>query len=825
MKAASFLSAVLLTTLTTTASVAAAGRSSAAPPQLFERNRIAVENSATHPQGVRALVTDAVEEFIITVEPATVAANPEILTIDLPGLPTLEAVRTRFVNYRKDGKSWSGTLRHVGASGKGPGYIHLGYHGDQITGLMEFEGQRFRIAGSRGNHRLFRLSDDLSTRSCAMELPAEALAPALDTSSSSVEGLSQAREPLSLQTEALGTIRIDVLAVYPREFFTDANAAAEAALPTFIQDSIWLANDAFTNSGVDAYYNLVGVVPITGTSQPTNGLFNSLGWMDPRTSTAPTTAPPQELADLRNAFGADVVNLFIPFNWSTNDYCGVANQPLANNPSTGAARFYRGNIIVSNTTMGDRAFSVQRTSCGQQDYTLGHEIGHNYGMGHDDASPTDPLWLYPYGRGKVLTFSDGSKKATVMACECTGCFCTRTCSLGSGAVCNRIPYFSDPTRNYPGTTVSLGNSSTTDPRDNARVGRDNVATYAAFRAQSTNTPPTANFTVSCMGRTCTFNASGSTDNAAIPSTGYWWDFGEPSSGTNNSGTGQSVTHTYGNGTTFRAHLVVKDAGGQTDVVWGTANPQPVYEGYVEQANCRAISGWAWDQYQPNTPINVNIRRDGTSVSTVSANGFRQDLQNAGKGNGAHAFGYTPNSGWKDGNWHTPDVRFGTTTTSLTFLMSPNTIICNASIFTNTAAPTENGSTGGQVYTVSTRFSSNRAGYITQLGFYRATGETGSNTLRLWTNAGLELANVTTNCSSAGWCWGTLSTPVAISANTDYRVGVNTNTYQSKTGCGLNSAIYRDPLTAHQGYWMAGHGFPTSSGACNSNFHVDVKFDI
>ena len=775
MHAVKFLSAVLLTTLTTTASAAAAGRPSSSPPQLFERERVSVDK-ATHPQGSRWLVPDAVEEFVIQADPALLAANPAVLTIDLPDFPALEAVRTRFVEYRPDWKSWIGTLRIAGTKDEGSGYIHLGYHGNQITAMIDYEGKRFRILDGR----LVRLSEDIGPPPCAVESskdPSKILR--FDT-----EALQQKEDGLALATAALGTYRLDILAVYPRAFF-DLTASTESALFTFIQDSISMANDSFVNSQIDAYYNLVGIVPIVGASQPTSGLSSGLNWL---------SSEPAEVVALRNAFGADIVTLYIPYEWTGTNACGIANLPEAGGgfqPGPGA--------------FGQKAYSANRYNCGLGDHTLGHEIGHNYGMRHhDDVTGSNDL--FQNGRGKLLSVSS-TTKATVM-----GCYCPSGCAANSTAVCNRIPYFSDPNISYFG--VPTGDID----RNNAAVGRTQVPTYSGFKSQSANTPPTANFTVSCSGRTCTFNASSSTDNAAIPSTGYWWDFGDGTTGT-----GQSVNRSYGNGTTFRVHLVVTDSGGQTDVAWSTANPQPVYEGYVEQANCRAISGWAWDQYQPNTAINVNIRRDGTSVSTVAANGFRQDLVNAGKGNGYHAFGYTPNSGWKDGSWHTPDVRFGTSTTSLTFLMSPKTIICNASIFTNTSAPTENGYTGGQVYTVSTRFSSNRAGYITQLGFHRATGETGSNTLRLWTNAGVQLASVTTNCSSAGWCWGTLSTPVAINANTDYRVGVNTNTYQSKTGCGL--PITRDPLTAHQGYWMAGNGFPTSSGACNSNFYVDVKFDI
>jgi hypothetical protein len=145
-----------------------------------------------------------------------------------------------------------------------------------------------------------------------------------------------------------------------------------------------------------------------------------------------------------------------------------------------------------------------------------------------------------------------------------------------------------------------------------------------------------------------------------------------------------------------------------------------------------------------------------------------------------------------------------------------------SMFTNTPGPAENLSTGGVVYTVATQFSSTQSGKITQLGFHRATGEMGGNTLRLWTDSGTLLASVPTSCTSAGWCWGSILPPVPITAGTRYRVSVNTNVYQSKTGCGIGSGITNATLTAHSGFWIAGNTFPTT-GSC-SNFFVDVKFE-
>jgi len=84
---------------------------------------------------------------------------------------------------------------------------------------------------------------------------------------------------------------------------------------------------------------------------------------------------------------------------------------------------------------------------------------------------------------------------------------------------------------------------------------------------------------------------------------------------------------------------------------------PVYNGYFDDASCAALSGWAWDQRQPNTSINVDVLVDGTVVGSASANGFRQDLVNAGIGNGVHGFVIPTPSFVKDGRPHSVSVAF------------------------------------------------------------------------------------------------------------------------------------------------------------------------
>ena len=328
-----------LTTLILPLSALAAPPDSPPPQRLYRLD--------THPQPAvrRDLVPDGAEEFLIEVSPATVAVKPAAFVIDLPGAPPLVAVRTRFFDYRPDWKSWFGTLHYANSgNGRETGFIHVGYHGDQITALLEFGGERYRIAGGlEESHRLVRLSSELSPPPCG-----------LDTGDDSFSALETEREAALDEgpvLAALAATRVDVLAVYPKAFFAQS-AAVENGLFTFIQDSISLANNAFANSGVNAFYNLVGIVPLTEDWQPTNGLFNSLSWV--------TNQPSMEVYGHRYAFGADILTIYIPFEWNADNYCGVANLP-----QTG------GGFSPYSGSFDQKAFSVNRNGCGLNDFNPG----------------------------------------------------------------------------------------------------------------------------------------------------------------------------------------------------------------------------------------------------------------------------------------------------------------------------------------------------------------------------------------------------------------------------------------------------------------------
>src|SRR5256886_3628532 len=90
-------------------------------------------------------------------------------------------------------------------------------------------------------------------------------------------------------------------------------------------------------------------------------------------------------------------------------------------------------------------------------------------------------------------------------------------------------------------------------------GTPNLLLYSSATGQP---PPVANFTFSCAGLSCSFDASSSTAQATAS---YGWTWGDATS----AGSGQTASHTYTAGGSYTVTLTVTDAGGS-----GT-NTQPV----------------------------------------------------------------------------------------------------------------------------------------------------------------------------------------------------------------------------------------------------------
>jgi RHS repeat-associated protein len=127
--------------------------------------------------------------------------------------------------------------------------------------------------------------------------------------------------------------------------------------------------------------------------------------------------------------------------------------------------------------------------------------------------------------------------------------------------------------------------------------------------------------------------------------------------------------------TGTAHTITLKAGG-TPTVIGT--PQTLtcssanFAGFFDYADCTQLAGWAWDANQPIAALNVDIYDNGALLATIPAATFRQDLQNAGKGNGDHGFTYSTPALYSD-TTHSLSVTYSGTTIPLGG--TPKTITC------------------------------------------------------------------------------------------------------------------------------------------------------
>jgi methionine-rich copper-binding protein CopC len=125
-------------------------------------------------------------------------------------------------------------------------------------------------------------------------------------------------------------------------------------------------------------------------------------------------------------------------------------------------------------------------------------------------------------------------------------------------------------------------------------------------------------------------------------------------------------------------------------------------------------------------------------------------------------------------------------------------------------------------TVGVRFSSSANGTVTAIKFYAGSGNTGPQTVTLWSSNGDQLGTGTSTASSTGWRTVNLTTPVQITAGDTYTASYRAPAgHYSVTSGGFNDSYSRGPLTvpAGGGTYRYSEGFPSASS--NTNFWVDV----
>jgi len=175
------------------------------------------------------------------------------------------------------------------------------------------------------------------------------------------------------------------------------------------------------------------------------------------------------------------------------------------------------------------------------------------------------------------------------------------------------------------------------------------------------------------------------------------------------------------------------------------------------------------------------------------------------------------------------------TTPVSWSFSTPSGVTNATLWPTGAAPSVASVADPGANELGFRFYSDVAGYITGLRFYKGAQNSGTHVGHLWASDGTLLASATfANESATGWQQVSFSSPVQISANTQYVASYYTPTgnYAVTNNYFVNTSVDSSPLHAPADgangangvyHYGAGGGFPTSS-YLSSNYWVDVMFN-
>ncbi len=104
-----------------------------------------------------------------------------------------------------------------------------------------------------------------------------------------------------------------------------------------------------------------------------------------------------------------------------------------------------------------------------------------------------------------------------------------------------------------------------------------------------------------------------------------------------------------------------------------APPLPHHLSDIDGADCYEMFGWVWDKHRPNGAVDVELWDGDRYILRFTADEFRQDLLDAGYGNGQHAFHLWTPSVLTDGRPHTVHLRIAGTRVELT--SSPKVLVC------------------------------------------------------------------------------------------------------------------------------------------------------
>ncbi len=178
------------------------------------------------------------------------------------------------------------------------------------------------------------------------------------------------------------------------------------------------------------------------------------------------------------------------------------------------------------------------------------------------------------------------------------------------------------------------------------------------------------------------------------------------------------------------------------------------------------------------------------------------------------------------------ARIETPGPGITVNVTTNSTRCT--LFSPNAVPSTPDVTDPAPEELGVRFTTDVAGWITALRFYKSAANIGTHIGNLWTNTGTLLATVTfTNETASGWQEAKLPTPISVVAGTKYVASVHMDAghFGEDTNYFATTGADRGPLHAAASvagqpnglYLYGASAFPTNSYLGGSNYWIDVVY--
>ncbi len=316
-------------------------------------------------------------------------------------------------------------------------------------------------------------------------------------------GSSSSASPSNVNAQAIdaapaanAAATIDVLVGYSNGYAAGLGGQSQAL--TRINNLVDIANQAYANSQVGARIRLVHAMQVNYPDNSDNGatLEKLTG-----TRTVPVDAAFNALRAARDQYGADLVSFVRKYDRLTQSGCGIAWLIGGDRQPYTASSAGNGYSVVSDGRQADG-----NTTYFCRDESLAHELGHNMGAQHDQATASSGGSL-KYG---AFAYSFGYKTDAN-----SGNFYDIMAYGDSGQIAYRV--FSNPRVSIcGGRPCGVENQA-----DNARTLDQTMPITASFRA--TVVPP-AEPSVSIV-QSIDYNGDGKSDltwyNAGAQQISYW----------------------------------------------------------------------------------------------------------------------------------------------------------------------------------------------------------------------------------------------------------------------------------------------------------------